>query len=153
MTRIHSAGVVAVAFLGGLCGLSAVGVTAAAEKEDATDVTQSPFGIGSCHACNWGAPANERWIPQMAAIGVTNHRTCNTGWSAVEPEEGKWTWDMLDKQMKYLEDQHIAFGGILAGNPKWNTKDQPGTLPVNNLPAWSKYVSEVVKHSKGRIKY
>jgi|GEM_PF-1181945 hypothetical protein len=120
--------------------------------EPTTDVTLSPFGIGSCHANNWSAQANARWIPQMTAIGVTNHRTCNTGWSAVEPEEGKWTWDVLDKQMKYLEDQHIAFGGILAGSPKWNTKDQPDTLPVNNLPAWSNYVSEVVKHSKGRIK-
>jgi hypothetical protein len=89
----------------------------------------------------------------MAAIGITNHRTCNTSWSAVEPEEGKWTWETLDKQMSYLEGQHIAFGGILAGNPKWNTKDKPGTLPVNNIPAWSKYVSEVVKHAKGRIKY
>lgn len=118
-----------------------------------TNVTRSPFGIGSCHASNWGAPANAGWIPQMAAIGVTNHRCGNTGWSAVEPEEGKWTWTELDKQMTYLEDHRIAFGGILAGSPNWNTKDKPGTLPVNNLQAWSKYVTEVVKHSKGRVEY
>jgi hypothetical protein len=112
-----------------------------------------PFGIGSCHANNWSAQANARWIPQMVAIGIKTHRTCNSGWGAVEPEEGKWTWDALDAQMSYLEGQHIAFGGIFAGSPKWNTRDAPGTLPVNNLPAWSKYVSEVVKHASGRIKY
>lgn len=119
----------------------------------AEDPYLSRFGIGSSHACNWGAPANERWIPQMAAIGIKSHRTCNTGWSALEPEEGKWSWDTLDRQMSYLESQHITFGGILAGSPNWNTKDKPGTLPVNNLSGWSKYVSEVVKHAQGRIKY
>ncbi len=113
----------------------------------------SPFGIGSCHTNNTSAQANARWVPKMAAIGITNHRTCQTGWSAVEPEEGKWTWDALDAQMSYLESQQMTFGGILAGSPKWNTKDKPGTLPVNNLPAWSAYVSEVVKHAKGKIHY
>ena len=112
-----------------------------------------PFGIGSCHANNWSAQANARWIPQMVKIGIKAHRTCHSGWEAVEPEEGRWTWDALDLQMSYLESQHIVFGGIFAGSPKWNTKDKPGTLPVNNLPAWSKYVSEAVKHAKGRIKY
>jgi polysaccharide biosynthesis protein PslG len=113
----------------------------------------SPFGIGSCHTNNTSAQANARWIPKMVAIGITNQRTCHTGWSAVEPEEGKWTWDALDGQMSYLESQQITFGGILVGSPKWNTKDKPGTLPVNNLPAWSEYVSEVVKHAKGKIHY
>src|SRR4051812_48321087 len=125
----------------------------AEQKAHATDVTQSPFGIGSSHARNWGAPANASWIPQMVAIGVTHHRCANTGWQAVEPAEGKWTWDELDKQMSYLESQHVAFGGILIGSPAWNTKDKPGTLPVHNLAAWSKYVSETVRHCKGRIKY
>jgi hypothetical protein len=119
----------------------------------AADADFSPFGIGSSHANNWGAPANARWIPQMAAIGLTMHRTCNTGWGAVQPQEGKWTWDLLDKQMSYLEGQHITFGGIFNGTPKWNTKDARGTLPVNNLAGWSKYVSETVKHCKRRIKY
>jgi hypothetical protein len=126
---------------------------AAAAPERTTDVMLSPFGIGSCHACNWGAPANARWIPEMVDIGVNHHRCANTSWPAVEPAEGKWTWDTLDQQMSYLEDQHVAFGGILAGSPRWNMLDKPGTLPVNNLSAWKNYVSEVVSHCKGRIKY
>ncbi|HZE95564.1 MAG TPA: hypothetical protein VE981_00910 [Planctomycetota bacterium] len=113
----------------------------------------SIFGIGSCHSCNWGAPANQRWMPQMAAIGLTNHRTCNTGWSEVEPEEGKWKWDNVDKQMEYIDSQKISFGGIFAGNAKWNKKDKGGTLPVNNIEGWGRYCYELVKHCKGRIKY
>jgi hypothetical protein len=113
----------------------------------------SVFGIGSCHSCNWGAPANERWMPKMAAIGLTNHRTVNSGWSEVEHEEGKWTFDNIDKQMAYIDGQKISYGGIFNGNTKWNTKDKPGTLPVNNVEAWGRYCYEVVKHCKGRIKY
>ncbi len=129
------------------------GWTCATNAAPAEDSYLTPFGIGGCHANNYSAQANARWIPQMVAIGITTHRCCHTGWSAVEPEEGKWTWDALDKQMSYLESQRITFGGIFNGTPKWNTKDQRNTLPVNNLPAWSRYVSEVVKHTKGRIKY
>jgi polysaccharide biosynthesis protein PslG len=154
MKRIPLAGFVAVVLFGAVGGLSPLGEIAAEDKPDhATDVTRSPFGIGSCHINNVSAKANMRWMPQMVAIGISSHRMCHTGWGSVEPQEGKWTWDELDKQMSYLEGQHIAFGGILAGSGKWNTKDKKGTLPVNNIPAWSKYVSEVVKHAKGRIKY
>lgn len=153
MNRVRTAGVVTIALLACLCGHS-FGPEASAEEKpkQPADAALSPFGIGSCHTCNWGADANARWIPQMVKIGITNHRTCNTGWSAVEPDEGKWTWNLLDKQMKYLEDQHIAFGGILAGNPKWSAKGTTG-LPVNNIDGWKKYVTEVVKHCKGRVKY
>ncbi|MCB1211142.1 MAG: beta-galactosidase, partial [Verrucomicrobiales bacterium] len=113
----------------------------------------SPFGIGGCHINNRTAADNARWIPQMAAIGVSVHRCAQTSWGAVEPEEGRWTFAALDAQMDYLEAQGFSFGGILMGSPKWNTKDAPGTLPVNNLAAWSRYVSAVVGHAKGRIKY
>ena len=133
--------------------LIAIATLAAEKTEHSTDVTQSPFGMGSCHTNNTSAQANARWIPQMAAIGITHQRTCHTSWGAIEPEEGKWAWDALDKQMDYLEEQHVAFGGIFAGTPKWNTKDKGGTLPVNNIAGWSKYVSEAVKHAKGRIRY
>jgi hypothetical protein len=113
----------------------------------------SPFGIGSCHSNNYAAQANANWIPKMTAIGVTNHRTCNTGWSEVEPERGKWAWEAFDAQMDYLENRKIAFGGILMGDPKWNQTAAGFGLPVHNLPGWSRYVSEVVKHANGRIRH
>ena len=154
MQGIAKPGFAVAVLIGALSAISHLGEIAAQDKMDqSTDVTRSPFGIGSCYTNNTSAQANARWIPQMAAIGIMSHRTCHTDWSAVEPAEGKWTWEALDKQMSYLEGEHIAFGGFLGGNPRWNTKDKPGTLPVNNLAGWSKYVAEVVKHAKGRIKY
>lgn len=141
------------ALLSGLCSLALLKAAAPETPDQGKDAPLSPFGIGSCHTNNRSAADNARWIPQMAAIGLHVYRTCNTGWAAVEPEEGKWTWESLDAQMSYMSDQHFTFGAILAGTGKWNKLDHPGTLPVNNLPAWAKYVTEVAKHVKGKVKY
>ncbi len=123
----------------------------AADKPD--PAVLSPFGIGGCHIHNRSAQDNARWMPQMAEIGLGIHRTPNTNWGAIEPEEGKWAWETLDEQMKYLDEHKFAYGAILMGNPKWNKKDARGTLPVNNLEGWSKYVTELAKHVKGRVKF
>lgn len=111
-----------------------------------------PFGIGSCHIHNRSAQDAAHWVPQMQAIGLRYYRSSCTGWSQVEPEQGKFEWKALDEHMSYLTEHGFVFGGLLNGGVKWNTLDKPGTLPVNNLPAWSNYVSEIVKHSKDRIK-
>lgn len=113
----------------------------------------SPFGIGSCYINNRSAQDNARWVPQMAAIGLGVYRTPHTDWGAVEPEQGKWSWDALDKQMKYLDEHKFVYGAILVGTPKWNKKDAPGTLPVNNLPGWSNYATELAKHVKGKVRH
>src|SRR6185436_5670837 len=91
----------------------------------------SPFGIGSCHINNRSAADNARWIPQMEAIGLRSYRTPRTDWGAVESAPGKWSWETLDEQMDYLTAHGLSFGGMLVGNPRWNTKDKPGSLPVN----------------------
>lgn len=136
-----------------LAALVTLPATSADDKLDpARDVTRSPFGIGSCHIHNVSAKNNSRWLPQITAIGVKSHRTAATSWNAIEPAQGKWAFDELDKQMTYLEEQGVAFGGIFYGNPKWSANGTKG-LPVNNLEGWSKYCYETVKHAKGRIKY
>ncbi len=121
--------------------------------DQAKSATLSPFGIGSCHTNNRSAEDNARWIPRMASIGIHVMRTCHTGWGNVEPEEGKWTWETLDKQMSYMESNQMDFGGILIGSVPWDKTGRSVGLPVNHLPAWSHYVSEVVKHAKGKVKY
>lgn len=154
MKRILTITNIAVALLSLLCGCWLYETIAAADKSDQSSVKPfSPFGIGSCHVNNRSAEDNARWVPQMAAIGLHEYRTGMTGWSLVEPEEGKWNWTALDKQMTYLEEQGFRFGAMLYGNAKWNKLDAPGTLPVNNISAWSKYATEVAKHVQGRVKH
>ena len=120
------------------------------EHGQASRPAPGPFGIG---ACNQTSQELAKWIPQMAAIGITTLRACRTSFGDIEPEEGKWTWDRLDSQLDYADTHHMEFFGLLLGNPKWNGQDPRGNMPVNNLPAWSAYVSEVVRHTKGRIRY
>jgi len=111
-----------------------------------------PFGIGSCHINNRSAQDAARWMPQMEEIGLRYYRAVATGWAQVEPQQGKFDWRALDAQMDYLTQHGFVFGGLLNGGVRWNTLDQPGTLPVNNLPAWSNYVSQIVRHTQGRIR-
>lgn len=111
-----------------------------------------PFGIGSCHVNNRSAKDNDRWIPQMEAIGLRYYRTAHTGWGEVERGQGQFDFKNLDEQMDYLAKHQMTFGGILIGTPSWNKLDKPGSLPVNNLAGWSAYVTAVVRHSKERIK-
>lgn len=118
-------------------------------SEDAASL--GPFGVGSCYINNRSVQDNARWVPQMEAIGLRYYRACETSWGAVEPAEGVWKWDALDAQMDYLAEHQIVFGGILLGSPRWNTLDKPGTLPVKNLAAWSRYVTAVVQHTKGKV--
>ena len=115
-----------------------------------------PFGIGSDAMHNRNAAGYEKWIPQMEALGITVMRTPASGWG-VEHVQGQFDWSTIDPQMDYLTAHHFIFGGILIGNPMWNrpdpTKKGGGGLPTNNIPGWSNYVTQLVKHVDGKIKY
>jgi len=133
----------------------AAGAVAAepAAPSPAADSFPSPFGIGGCHVRNRSRADNETWVPQMKAIGLRVFRTPQAGWGAVEPEEGRWAWDELDRQMEYLSGQGFEFGVMLYGNARWNKLDAPGTLPVNNLAGWSKYAAAVAEHVRGKARH
>lgn len=113
----------------------------------------SPFGIGSCHVNNRTVKDLERWLPQMAEAGLRFHRTCQTHWSAVEPAQGQWTWEELDREMAFLAAHRMRCGGLLIGSLPWDKSGRPFGLPVENLPEWSNYVSQVVKHLQGKVTY
>ena len=133
-----------------------VRLTATAENAPAkppAEATLTPFGIGSCYVNSRSVEDFARWMPQMSEIGFRFLRSPATSWGAVEPEEGKWTWQNLDEQVRYLKQRQVECGALLLGSPGWNKADAPGNLPVKNLVGWSRYVSEVVKHLKGEVKY
>lgn len=110
----------------------------------------NPFGIG---ADNQTSQAWNKWLPQMASIGLTEVRGLRCGWGDIEPEQGKWSWDRLDSQLHDAEALHMNFTGLLVYLPGWDKKDKRGGLPVNDLPEWSEYVTRTVKHTAGRVKY
>lgn len=114
--------------------------------------TLSPFGVSSDEHTSRDL---SKWIPQMSAIGITNMRACRTNWSGLEPTRGNWSWGELDNQLNYVASHHVDCWGILYvyGGRPWGITGRPNMLPVNNLPAWSNYVSEVVNHANRRVRY
>lgn len=124
------------------------------KKSDQPKVPQdpvlSPFGIGSCALRSRDqAP----WMPQMAKIGLRDLRNFGTWWGGLEPTQGTFVWDSVDKKLDYLESIGVTPGALLVGLPKWDKKDRRGGLPMKMLPEWSNYVFELAKHTKGRVKH
>lgn len=131
-----------------LVALLAFSVSTTAQTASKSHV--NPFGVGADNytSQHWG-----EWLPQMSSLGLTEIRCLRCTWPDVEPEEGKWTWDRLDKQLADAEAAHVDFTGIFMYTPRWDTKDKPGGFPMNNLEGWSRYVTETVKHINGRAHY
>ncbi|MFA4945857.1 MAG: beta-galactosidase [Lentisphaeria bacterium] len=127
-----------------------LGAAPATSPATAPAAPASPFGIGGDYKT---AQTPEKWIPQMAAIGIKVNRNCRVHWQSVEPREGEWDWTAVDRRLQCLAANGIETGGVFIGSPSWNKADLPGTLPVNNLAGWSRYVTAVVGHCKGQVKY
>lgn len=132
--------------------LSLVAATKAEEKSEPKG-EWSFFGIGSCHINGRSVKDYERWVPEMANLGIHYNRSLQAGWGSVEPKKGEWSWGNADEQWAYLQEKGIETGIILIGSPSWNKSDPPGHLPVNNLEGWSEYVFQTVKHFSGKVKY
>jgi hypothetical protein len=133
VTRFPATRLAVGALLGGLCWLSTfVGVAAGAGPESAPGAELTPFGIGGDSMTGQDLT---KWIPQMAAIGIRNMRSCYLS------------------QRNYLAKLQIDFGGSFGGTPPGDKLDAPGSLPVKDLPDWSAYVADKVTRAQGKVKY
>ena len=77
-----------------------------------------------------------RWpedIRLMREAGLTVVRLAEFAWSTLEPSEGKFDFDWLDRAIELLADAGIAsvVGTPTAGPPAWLTGQQPGSLAVD----------------------
>jgi len=118
-------------------------------RAETPDLELSPFGIGSSAQRSRDL---DKWMPQMAEIGIRDLRSFGGGWGGIEPEQGQWKWDTMDERLALLQTLNVQAGVLLLGTPKWKVNESKG-LPLQSLPEWSNYVSQVVGHTKGRVKY
>ena len=78
----------------------------------------------------------ERW-PEDAALmrqaGLSLVRIADFAWAALEPREGEFTWDWLDRAIEVLaaEDLHVILCTPTAAPPPWLSRAYPDTLPVD----------------------
>lgn len=137
--RIHLAG--AAFLVPGLLVSARCLVCAATDEPD-------PFGVGT------SAQASGRytsWMPKMAAAGVKWVRIFPE-WNQIEPSAGTWSWSLVDSMLNAAASNSLNVSGLFLYNASW-INSNTHTFPTNNYPAWSVYVSNVVSHAAGRVRY
>lgn len=143
-------------YAGSVLALALVGGAACAQQSPCADPGSlggaSPFGIAPSYVNARRSTDLARWVPEMKSIGVSTTRSANAYWHELEVRPGQWDWRALDDQVGYLVRQNMAFGVLLLGNPAWNTRDAQGTLPVNNLDGWTRYVTQVTTRLRGKVR-
>ena len=119
-----------------------------AVKAGSANDDPSPFGF-SCD--NQTTYTLATYCPQMAKAGIKWIRGFPT-FNVIEPVEGKFDWSAVDAMIAAAAQNKMTISGLFFYNTPWiNAKGD--SLPVENLPAWSEYVSRVVEHSKRSVKY
>jgi beta-galactosidase len=78
----------------------------------------------------------ERWPKDaelMRMAGVSLVRIAEFAWSLMEPSEGEFTWEWLDRAIDVLaaEQLEIILGTPTASPPPWMCKADPEILPVD----------------------
>ncbi len=112
-----------------------------------TDAAPSPFGVAASARSTY---ALSDWMGEVSGLGVGWLRAFDT-FGRVEPSPGVWQWKDVDKILRVSAQNHMQVSGLFFYGNQW-IPSKSG-LPTTNLTAWSNYVSAVVKHVDGRIKY
>jgi len=87
----------------------------------------------------------------MAAAGVKWVRVFPE-WNQIEPFAGTWNWSLMDSMLNAAAANHLNISGLFLYNASW-INSNTHTFPTNNYPEWSAYVSNVVRHAAGRVRY
>ena len=83
----------------------------------------------------------------MARAGIRWIRGFPT-FNVIEPAQGKFDWSSVDAMIATAAKNEMTISGLFFYNVPWiNSKGD--SLPIDNLPAWSDYVSKVTVHCKG----
>jgi hypothetical protein len=102
--------------------------TAGVPAQDA----ESPWGIAPSHSASWGVG---NWSKEIADTGVHWMRGFHKG--------------EMDRVLPIIEKNGFQVAGIL----QWSKKGGQHTFPSDALPEWKTYVGDMIKRTKGRVRY
>ncbi|MFL5760356.1 MAG: beta-galactosidase [Thermomicrobiales bacterium] len=95
---------------------------------------QESFALGVCYYPeHWPEDRWAGYARQMRELGLAYVRIGEFAWSRMEPTEGKYTWDWLDRAIDILaaEDLKVVLGTPTATPPAWLIRAHPEILPVD----------------------
>src|SRR5688572_29459733 len=95
-------------------------------------IDESPWGLAPSHSASWGIGS---WAPTLAETGVRWIR----GFYQAEP----------DRVLAISEKNGYRMCGILA----WSPKGTKFSFPVNHIPEWKAWITELLKKTQGRVRY
>src|SRR5579859_3286891 len=106
------------------------------------------------------AAVSTPWPP--VAFGVWRLWDTHTTWAQLEPQKGKWDWQILDKDVSLAEQHGVDLLLTLGRSPQWaSARPQErgrkanamsrGMAEPKNLEDWHNYVRTVATRYKGRI--
>ena len=106
-----------------------------------------PFGVATSASSlnNYAA-----WAPALSSIGVKWLRGFDD-FENIEPTPGTWNWQNVDAQLNTAAANNMQVSGLLFYGTTWIPT--PSGFPTSDLSAWSNYVSTLVMHVGGRVKY
>lgn len=117
-------------------------VSTAAAQSDA-----GPWGVSSSASAFRN---HAEWFPKVSAAGVTSVRLF-PGWRTIQPQADQWNWKESDQLVESAAAHHLDLNAILLGSPAGSKTLH--AFPMDDLPAWSNFVTGVVSHYQGRIRY
>ena len=125
-----------------------------------------------------GNPSHEPIPPSYFSMNILFHplnhvpwpsvplggwRTSHAAWADLQPERGRWYFDLLDKYATWSQDHHLEILMPLAYTPRWasSNPDAATDVEVGNPPGlsgpprdmedWRVFVRTVATRYKGRI--
>lgn len=106
----------------------------------------SPYGVCAHITRSEERVTADTALSLMQAGGVGWVRS-DFDWAGVEPRQGEWTFDHLDRIVELAESANIQVLPILAYDVAW------ARPAYQNLDAWLEYVYRVVSRYKDRLRY
>ncbi|MFG1863719.1 hypothetical protein [Microbispora bryophytorum] len=94
------------------------------------------------------------FVPQARSLGAGIVRAY-VYWSQVEPEPGRYRWDVVDALLAQLDGDEEVWITLCSSSP-WATRTPTDFLPpspAHDLDAYAEFVRRVVRRCAGRVHY
>jgi len=102
---------------------------------------------------NLGVKA-EQFMPQVRELGGGFTKIYLT-WNQIEPQKGKYDWSAVDAFMNQLKEPEEGLISLFSSS-QWAVKRPAALLPpspARNPDDYYRFVYELVKHCRGRVRY
>jgi len=114
----------------------------------ASAAVPSPFGVSSSAQ---SSGTYTTWFPAIKQAGVKAARFFPE-WNNIQPTRGTFNWEPVDSLLNASLANDIFVSGLFFYNVPWLNSNSH-TFPMNDLVAWSYYVSELVNRALTSINY